>query len=63
MESTGVDRRIQVSSHVYDKAHGNPAFRFVERGEVYCKGIGNVRTYFVEDSSKPPMAPLPIAEN
>ncbi len=53
MESTGVDRRVQVSSHVYEKAKGNPAFRFVERGEVFCKGIGNVRTYFVEDSSTP----------
>ena len=55
MESTGVDRRIQVTSHVYEKASRNPAFRFLERGEVFCKGIGNVRTYFVEDSSKPPL--------
>jgi adenylate cyclase len=71
MESTGVDRRIQVSHFVYEAAKGNPKFRFVERGkrkmtfssflfericegEVFCKGIGNVKTYFLESSASEP---------
>ncbi len=50
---------MQVSYSVYDKAKDNPAFRFVERGEVFCKGVGNVRTFFVEDASLPS---VPITE-
>ena len=52
MESTGVDRRIQVSHFVYEKARHNPEFRFIERGDVFCKGIGNVRTYFLVKQQK-----------
>lgn len=80
MESTGVDRRVQVcwflfflvvlpqlsfdqvSHHVREKLKDHPDFRFVDRGDVFCKGwescdfhlsshkasgIGNVRTFFL----------------
>jgi adenylate cyclase len=52
MESTGEDGRIQVSYKVAEKAKNNPDFRFVERGSVFCKGIGDVHTFFVEDTRR-----------
>ncbi len=53
MESTGVDRRIQVTDNVYQLTKHVPDFRFTRRGLVYCKGIGKVLTYYVETSSLP----------
>ncbi len=57
MESTGVDRKVQVSESVYLRCKGCNEFRFVERGLVYCKGIGDVRSYFVEYADRPPSLP------
>jgi hypothetical protein len=48
MKSIGADRRVHISSYVYDRVKHNPAFQFIPRGETFCKGIGNVQTYFVE---------------
>lgn len=56
MESTGVDRRIQVSENTYKRTLHIKDFRFTPRGSVFCKGIGEVTTYFVEDANKKSMA-------
>ncbi len=53
MESTGTDRRIQVSEIVFKLTAHVPEFRFTRRGLVQCKGIGKVLTYYVESARVP----------
>jgi adenylate cyclase len=53
MESTGVDRRIQLTDKVFQLTKHVTDFRFTLRGLVHCKGIGNVLTYYVEAACLP----------
>ncbi len=50
MESTGIDQLIHCSDIVHELCKHVPDFRFTLRGRVFCKGIGFVTTYFVEDA-------------
>jgi adenylate cyclase len=45
MESTGTVGRIQVTERVYKKLRR--AFSFERRGEISCKGMGEVTTYYL----------------
>ncbi len=45
MESTGAAGRIQVTERVYEKLRR--AFSFDRRGEISCKGMGEVTTYYL----------------
>jgi adenylate cyclase len=53
LESTGIPGRIQVSKRVMQVCSNFSMFRFTRRGFVFCKGLGEVETYWVEDSSLP----------
>ncbi len=53
LESTGSAGRIQVTKRVMEACKDCTAFRFIRRGFVVCKGIGEVETFWVEDSTSP----------
>lgn len=50
MESNGVPGRVHVSKEVYEKA--NKDFEFEERGTIFVKGKGPMKTYFLLSSKK-----------
>lgn len=46
MESSGLPNRIQVPTAMYEQLSGR--FQFTDRGYVTCKGLGEIRTYFLD---------------
>ena len=46
MESSGLPNRIQVPIAMYEQLSGR--FQFTDRGYVTCKGLGEIRTYFLD---------------
>lgn len=46
MESSGLPNRIQVATTTYELLRGR--FLFTDRGYVTCKGLGEIRTYFLD---------------
>ncbi len=46
MESTGISRKIQVTSLVYQRLQKK--FVFEQRGKVSIKGKGDMTTYFLK---------------
>lgn len=61
LESTGTGGRIQVSKRVMEACKEYSAFRFIRRGFVFCKGLGEVETFWVEDNSDPTKSSEPEA--
>ena len=50
MESTGISGRIQLTAR-FKEAIPSIYFQFEERGEIEIKGLGNMKTYFLESKN------------
>lgn len=53
LESTAPTNSVQISKHTFQKVSHMSEFRFISRGQVFCKGIGLQDTWLVERSSEP----------